>query len=235
LIQFLHGWNALEKSLNTLSGRNINKIGNKVSKLSKGMRVSRNINDLYISLISEWNDPDDIVIDDFNSSSEFFSVLDTDGPYKNSSLNMMYKDSLTYLPDDILCKVDRAAMANSLETRVPFLDHRVVEFAMKMPLNMKIRDGKGKWALRQILYKYVPQSMLDRPKTGFSIPVGEWLRGPLKDWAEDLMDEEKLIKQGFLNHTTVRQAWVLHLSGKNDYTSRIWSVLMFQSWLDLNS
>ena len=230
-----YGWNALEKSLNTLSGRNINKIGNKVSKLSKGMRVARNINDLYISLISEWNDPDDIVIDDFNSSNEFFSVLNTDGPYKNSSLNMMYKDSLTYLPDDILCKVDRAAMANSLETRVPFLDHRVVEFAMKMPLNMKIRDGRGKWALRQILYKYVPQSMLDRPKTGFSIPVGEWLRGPLKDWAEDLMDEEKLIKQGFLNHTTVRQAWILHLSGKNDYTSRIWSVLMFQSWLDLNS
>jgi asparagine synthase (glutamine-hydrolysing) len=100
---------------------------------------------------------------------------------------------------------------------------------------MKIRDGRGKWALRQILYKYVPQSMLDRPKTGFSIPVGEWLRGPLKDWAEDLMDEEKLIKQGFLNHTTVRQAWILHLSGKNDYTSRIWSILMFQSWLDLNS
>jgi asparagine synthase (glutamine-hydrolysing) len=181
-----------------------------------------------------WDNPDDIInmIDHTEKHSDEKQSIDSSLKFNDEISQMMYRDLLTYLPDDILCKVDRAAMSVSLETRVPFLDHRVVEFAMKMPLNMKIRDGRGKWALRQILYKYVPQSMLDRPKTGFSIPVGEWLRGPLKDWAEDLMDEEKLIKQGFLNHTTVRQAWILHLSGKNDYTSRIWSVLMFQSWLE---
>ena len=152
----------------------------------------------------------------------------------NNSLDMMYKDTLTYLPDDILCKVDRAAMHNSLETRVPFLDHRVVEYAWKMPIEMKIRDNKGKWALRQILYKYVPSEIIERPKTGFSIPLGEWLRGPLRDWAEDLINEQELLEQGFLNHNKVRKIWQLHLNGNYDYTAKIWSVLMFQSWLKIN-
>ena len=147
----------------------------------------------------------------------------------------MFKDSLTYLPDDILCKVDRAAMSNSLETRIPFLDHRVVEHAWRMPFKMKIRNNNGKWALRQILYKYVPSDLIDRPKSGFAIPIGEWLRGPLKEWAEDLIEENKIIKQGFLNHKNVRKIWESHISGNADYTARIWSILMFQSWLEHNS
>ena len=147
---------------------------------------------------------------------------------------MMFKDSLSYLPDDILCKVDRAAMANSLETRVPFLDHRVVEFAWKMPFNTKIRNNQGKWALRKILYKYVPQHIIDRPKTGFGIPLADWLRGPLRDWAEELINKDKLIEQNILNHAVIRKAWKLHLDGSSDYTARIWSVLIFQSWLESN-
>ena len=126
-------------------------------------------------------------------------------------------------------------MASSLETRAPFLDHRVVEFALGMPIELKIRNNKGKWALREILYKYVPKDMIERPKTGFSIPIGDWLRGPLKEWAEDLLDNDKIKSQGFLKPENVSSIWKLHKSGKYDYTSRIWSILMFQSWLESNS
>ncbi len=232
------GWDKIEDNINNFrpGGKNIQMLGNKIEKLSKGLKNSRNIDDLYLSLISEWNNPDDIVLHSEDDELIQFGDPSVDACISsNHSLDMMYKDSLTYLPDDILCKVDRAAMSNSLETRVPFLDHRVVEYAWTMPFHMKIRDNKGKWALRQILYKYVPSDIIDRPKTGFSIPLGEWLRGPLREWAEDLLDETKIIEQGFINHKNVRKTWELHLSGTHDYTARIWSVLMFQSWLDSNS
>jgi asparagine synthase (glutamine-hydrolysing) len=147
---------------------------------------------------------------------------------------MMYQDTMTYLPDDILCKVDRAAMAVSLETRVPFLDHRVVELAWRLPLHMKIRGGVGKWALREVLYKQVPRELIERPKAGFAIPVGQWLRGPLRAWAEALLDEGRLRQAGYLDPKPIRTTWQQHLSGRYDWTPRLWSVLMFQAWLEEN-
>ena len=144
---------------------------------------------------------------------------------------MMYKDTISYLPDDILCKVDRAAMSNSLETRAPFLDHRVVEMAWNMPMHMKIRGQESKWALRQILYKYVPPELVNRPKAGFAIPSDQWLTTSLKDWAEDLLDEKKLKEQGFLNYSTIRKAWLEHQKGRRNNTEKLWNILMFQAWL----
>ena len=147
----------------------------------------------------------------------------------------MFWDSLNYLPDDILCKVDRAAMACSLETRVPFLDHRVSKIAWQLPTNMKIRGNEGKWALRQILYRHVPRELIERPKAGFSIPLGSWLRGPLRQWAETLLSEDRLIKEGYFYPEPIRTMWSDHLRGKRDWGHKLWTILMFQSWLEENN
>jgi asparagine synthase (glutamine-hydrolysing) len=144
---------------------------------------------------------------------------------------MMASDMLGYLTDDILVKVDRAAMAVSLETRVPLLDPEVVEFAWRLPLDLKLRGNKTKWLLRQVLYRHVPKAMIDRPKMGFGIPLDDWLRGPLRDWAEALLDERRLREEGFFHVKPVRRAWANHLRGQQN-AFKLWTILMFQSWLE---
>ena len=150
----------------------------------------------------------------------------------NDIERMMALDSVSYLPDDILVKVDRASMAVSLESRVPFLDHRVIEYAWRIPQQYKLHQNTPKWCLRQVLYKYVPQELIDRPKMGFGVPIGEWLRHQLRDWAETLLAEDLLKRQNFLNVTMVRTMWSEHLSGKADWQYLLWDILMFQDWLE---
>jgi asparagine synthase (glutamine-hydrolysing) len=216
----------------------VSRLGDKVHKLGDRLQHANKLNDLYRSLVSEWSDPSDLVRNtDGSAVIEPVNLLDDQLPLyglEQDPLPMMYQDSMTYLPDDILCKVDRAAMACSLETRVPFLDHRVVEMAWRLPLHMKVRGNTGKWALRQLLYKHVPRELIERPKAGFAIPIGQWLRGPLREWAENLLSAQRLQTEGFLRPAPIRQAWAEHLCGKRDHTAKLWSVLMFQAWLEKN-
>jgi asparagine synthase (glutamine-hydrolysing) len=237
----ISSWDALSRSINALLPLNkgINRAGDKAHKLAARLNGVCNLGDLYRSLVSEWQDPALVVKGGKNSITgrvieppNLLSDLLPAQGMDQDQLRMMYRDSMTYLPDDILCKVDRAAMATSLETRVPFLDHRVAEFAWQLPLNMKIRGNEGKWALRQVLYKHVPRSLIDRPKAGFGIPVGEWLRGPLRGWAEGLLDEHRLQQEGYFHPEPIRVKWYEHLSGRADHTVSLWAVLMFQAWLE---
>jgi asparagine synthase (glutamine-hydrolysing) len=147
-----------------------------------------------------------------------------------SALRMMYCDAVTYLPDDILCKVDRASMAVSLETRVPFLDHRVAEIAARIPLHMKIHGRTGKHILRELLYRHAPREIFQRPKAGFAIPVGQWIRGPLRSWADDLLDPKRMAAEGWFDPAIVQRRWRDHVESRSDSTPAIWAILMFQAW-----
>ena len=154
--------------------------------------------------------------------------LSTDLPHFLSPLQ--YIDSVTYLPDDILTKVDRASIAVALEARVPLLDHRVVEFSWRLAPSLKQRGGVSKWLLRQVLYRHVPRALVERPKMGFGVPIGTWLRGPLRDWAEALLAPERLAREGILEAAPITRCWHEHLSGRRNWSYRLWTVLMFQAW-----
>jgi asparagine synthase (glutamine-hydrolysing) len=147
---------------------------------------------------------------------------------------MMLLDASAYMVDDILTKVDRASMAVSLEARVPLLDHRVFEFAWSVPLSMRMKEGQSKWPIREVLARHVPREMFERPKMGFGIPIGEWLRGPLVDWAENLLDAQRLKEEGVFEPNAVRKAWKAHMSGNFNQHYKLWDILMFQAWLDEN-
>lgn len=206
--------------------------GTKAHKVLQRLELAATVNDMHRLLLTEWPPERSIVL----GAQPLCTPEDPLAP-DTAELEeaMMMLDTVSYLPDDVLTKVDRAAMSVSLETRVPFLDHRVVELACRLPLRMKLRDGQGKWALRQILYKHVPERLLERPKAGFAVPLGEWLRGPLRPWAEHLLDRTRIEREGYLDAAPIGAAWEQHLCGRQDWTQRLWYVLIFQSWLERNS
>ncbi|MBT8763041.1 asparagine synthase (glutamine-hydrolyzing) [Desulfohalobiaceae bacterium Ax17] len=204
--------------------------GDKLHKLAEILAVE-NPEAMYRGLVSHWKKPATIV----SGAVEPLTVLTDSKRWANLpdfTLRMMFLDLVSYLPDDILVKVDRASMGVSLEARVPFLDHRVVEFAWRVPLSLKVKNGQGKWILRRVLYKYLPKELVERPKMGFGVPLADWLRGPLRDWAESLLNEARLKQEGFFNPAPIRQKWHEHLSGKRNWQYYLWDILMFQAWLE---
>jgi asparagine synthase (glutamine-hydrolysing) len=220
-------WDALGQPLP------IGQLGHKAHKLAARLRHVRSSDDLYRSLVSEWLDPTQLLQGEPPELS--FTAIDQPLPACLSSdpvARMMAWDSLSYLPDDILVKVDRAAMAVGLETRAPFLDHRVAQVAWRLPMAMKIRGNTSKWALRQILYQHVPRELIERPKAGFAMPIGQWLRGPLRAWASELLHPDRLAREGYLRPEPITRLWQQHLSGRYDHTTKLWTVLMWQAWLE---
>lgn len=222
----IKAWNSLSKLVPART--RISNLGDKLHKAA-AVLTCRGIEELYLGLVSHWQNPEEIVL----GSKEPSTVLtdpDRKANFADPILQMMAQDTLSYLPDDILVKVDRAAMAVSLETRVPFLDHKVLEHAWRLPKQLKINEGQSKWCLRQILYRYVPKDLIERPKMGFAVPLDAWLRGPLQAWAEDLLAEKRLLEEGFFNVGLIRNMWQEHLSGKRNWQYQLWDILMFQAW-----
>lgn len=209
---------------------NVRMPGDKAHKLAQILAL-RSEAEAYQGLVSTWWNPEEIVVG-ASQTADTYQGWDALADFDFPEHRMMALDTMAYLPDDILCKVDRAAMGVSLETRVPFLDHRVVEYAWQLPLQMKVRSGYGKWILRQLLYKYVPKELIERPKMGFGVPIDTWLRGPLREWAEGLLDESRMKREGYLNPAPIRQKWTEHLSGKRNWQYQLWNALMFQAWLE---
>ncbi|NQT33470.1 MAG: hypothetical protein HQ594_07350 [Candidatus Omnitrophica bacterium] len=202
--------------------------GDKLHKLADALTCT-SPDELYSALVSHWRDPASMVL----GSREPLTILQDEKVRKaipDFVDRMMFLDLVTYLPGDILQKVDRASMAVSLEARVPLLDHRVVEFAKRLPLSVKIKDAKSKWILRKVLSRHVPEELIERPKMGFGVPIDNWLRGPLREWAEDLLDENNMKKDGILDPRPVRKIWDEHLSGRKNWQYHLWDVLMFQAW-----
>lgn len=215
------------------TGLDVAQVGDKLARLTRLFAAKRvdGVDDLYAALVSEWDNPANVVL----GGSLPTTMLDERDQWPalvDPAERMMALDALTYLPGDVLAKVDRAAMAISLETRAPFLDRDVMEFAWTLPISMKLRRGRGKWILRQVLRRHVPDELMERPKMGFGIPLDQWLRGPLRDWAEALLDAKRLREDGFFDVAAVRRTWEKHIAGREQYGYRLWSVLMFQAWTD---
>lgn len=201
------------------------------AQIQKGLRTiqsAENVDDIYLSYLDEWSQEESPVLDAEGVDSGFEIEIGQDAA---DAIRMMYCDAVSYLPDDILAKVDRASMAVSLETRVPFLDHRVAALAARIPLAMKIRRRHGKHILRQMLYRELPAALFERPKAGFAVPVGDWIKGPLRPWAEDLLAPQRMAEEGWFNPAIVHRRWQAHLAGRRDSTRALWAILMFQSWL----
>jgi asparagine synthase (glutamine-hydrolysing) len=206
---------------------------NLTDKLKKAslLLAVESFDDVYFKLVKQWENPGEILNFDFNPQKN--KLISSDLLQDNME-KMMLNDLLTYLPDDILCKVDRAGMAVSLESRIPFLDHNVFAFSSSLPLSFKINKWTSKWILREILKKYIPENLINRPKMGFGIPLEAWLRGPLKEWADDLLGEKLINNSGMLNPKGVRQKWEEHISGNRNWHYQLWNILMFQAWYKEN-
>jgi asparagine synthase (glutamine-hydrolysing) len=212
-------------------GEAMQRPGDKLQKLA-GVVSLDDLSEAYRRLVTHWEEPASVVIG--ATEPDAFAIAVDRSPTRELDAvdGAMFLDSLTYLPDDILAKVDRASMGVSLEARVPYLDPRVVEFAWRLPREFKIRDGHGKWILRRVLARHVPPRLTERPKAGFGVPISDWLRGPLRPWADDLLSEQRLRGQGLLDADVVRRRWAEHLNGRRNWQYHIWDVLMLQAWLD---
>jgi asparagine synthase (glutamine-hydrolysing) len=207
------------------AAKNLPNAGDKAHRLAEILHAS-NPEAIYFDLVSHWKDPARVVLGGHEPVMSLANLPAT------LAERMMYQDLVTYLQDDILAKVDRASMGVSLEARAPYLDdHETVEFAWRLPLRMKIRNGQGKWALRQVLYRYVPQELIERPKMGFGVPLDAWLRNELREWVENLLDESRLRREGYFDPAPIRQLWQEHLSGRKNRQYQLWDILMFQAWL----
>lgn len=224
-------WNRVARPLLRLAPKRLRyaNIGDKLQKLADALHASPA--EVYRDLVSHWKSPTSVVLG-ANEPPTRLTLGDGQPVFKSFVERGAWLDLVSYLPDDILVKVDRAAMAVSLESRIPLLDHRIIEFSLRLPLNLKLRNGGAKWLLRQVLYRHVPKRLLDRPKMGFGIPIDSWLRGPLREWAEALLDESRLRREGYFDPAPIREKWTEHLSGDRNWHNLLWGVLMFQAWLE---
>ncbi|MGB1557620.1 MAG: asparagine synthetase B family protein, partial [Oceanococcaceae bacterium] len=224
-------WDALNTALGgVMPGRmRVRDLGSKMFKLGSALGAYDDV-DFYRRAVSRWNNPSQAICS-AHAPQTLLEQPEMQPRSKDFLDWMMAMDASTYLHDDVLAKVDRASMAYSLETRVPLLDHRVVEFALRLSSDLKLREGVGKWPLRQVLYRSVPRELIERPKAGFGVPMAQWLRGPLRPWAESLLNETLIRQQGYFRSGVIARLWRAHQTGRVDASSRLWSVLMFQAWL----
>jgi asparagine synthase (glutamine-hydrolysing) len=227
-----HTWSRISSLLTPILPRQsrVTHFGDKLQKLA-GLLAAPDPMHMYLEVVSQWKNPAEIVI---GGTEPLVSLTrQEDWPdLDDFEQLMMALDTLSYLPGDILTKIDRASMGVSLETRLPFLDHELAEFVWSLPLQLKIRDGEGKWILRRVLDRYVPANLIERPKAGFAVPIDSLLRGPLRDWAENLLDEARLRQEGYFNPLMIRRKWAEHMSGRRNWQDSLWNVLMFQAWLE---